>query len=108
MRTILIDPEAQTVEELDFKGDYKKIQMTIGCSCFTSFNIDGPDYETIYVDDEGLLQPSGFVFEYQGHPLVGRGLIMGCDDEGASIGTTLNLDDVKDNIQFRGERAFNA
>lgn len=107
MRTILIDPETQTVTELDFEGDFRDIQKTIGCSCFTCVHIDGDNQEAIFVDDEGLLKGSGFVFEFLGQPLVGKGLIMGCDDEGESIGTPLPLSTITDQIRWRGECTFN-
>ena len=36
MRAYLIDPEVQAVTEIDFLGDYKKIQQVIGCDSFTT------------------------------------------------------------------------
>jgi hypothetical protein len=33
-------------------------------------------------------------------PLVGKGLVLGCDDMGESISTTLTIDDLKSMIQF--------
>jgi hypothetical protein len=107
MRTILIDPEAQTVTELDFEGNYLDIQKTIGCRCFTVVGIDGPDQEGIFVDDEGLLHGEGFVFKFNGHPLVGKGLIMGCDNEGESIGTTLSVPVIRNQIEWLGICHFN-
>lgn len=107
MRTILIDPEAQTVTELDFEGDFRDIQKTIDCGCFTTLNINGPKMEAIYVDDEGLLKGSGFVFSFMGQPLVGKGLVMGCDMEGESIGTDMPLSAFTDQIEWMGECTFN-
>ena len=107
MRTILIDPETQTVTELDFEGGFHQIQKTIGCGCFTCVNIDGPDQEAIFVDDEGLLKGSGFVFSYMGTPLVGKGLVMGADEMGESKATTLPLSALTDEIEWMGEYTFN-
>jgi len=107
MRTILIDPVTQTVTELEFTGNYKKIQETIGCRCFTVVNIDGPDQEAIFIDDEGLLKESGHVFKFNDYPLVGKGLIMGCDKEGDSTGTTLSLSSITNQIEWMGECTFN-
>lgn len=107
MRTILIDPATQTVKELEFEGNYKKIQETIDCGCFDVVHIDGPNQEAIFIDDEGLLKGSGFVFAFMGKPLVGKGLIMGCDDEGESIGTTLSVSSIYNNIEWIGECTFN-
>ena len=36
MRAFLIDPELRTITEIDFAGDYKQIQRTIGCKSFTT------------------------------------------------------------------------
>ena len=107
MRTILIDPEARTIEELEFEGNYQDIQKTIGCSCFTTLNLGGETNDAVFVDDEGLLKGSGFVFTLNGHPLVGKGLIMGCDDEGESIGTTVKMSEVLGAVEWVGEREFN-
>lgn len=107
MRTILIDPETRTIQVHEFTGNYQKIQQTIGCSCFTTLNLGGETNDSIFVDDEGLLKGSGFVFTLNGHPLVGKGLIMGCDDEGESIGTTVDMSEVRAAIQWKGEHTFN-
>lgn len=107
MRTILIDPEAQTVTELDFKGNYKKIQETISCSCFTTLNLDNATNDAVFVDDEGMFNTSGFVFQFYNAKLIGKGLIMGCDAEGESAPAGISLDEVKNNIQWLGECTFN-
>ena len=36
MRAYLIHPEFRTITEIDFVGDYRKIQQTIGCHSFTT------------------------------------------------------------------------
>ena len=107
MKAIIIDPQTMTVEETDFVGDYRDIQNTVQCRCFTIVNIDGPTNDALFVDDEGLLKGSGHVFKYMGYPLVGRGLILGTDDEGESIGTGLTVPDVSANVEWVGECTFN-
>lgn len=107
MRTILIDPEKQTVEELEFMGNYTDIQNIIGCRCFTTLNLGGETNDAVFVDDEGLFHDSGYVFTIEGRPLVGKGLIMGCDDEGESISTTVSLEEVRYKVRFRGECTIN-
>jgi hypothetical protein len=113
MRTILIDPEAQTIEELDFEGNYKDIQRIIGCNCFTTVNIGNARIvkmpnDALFIDDEGLLNPSGFVFQFYDAKLVGKGLIIGCDDEGESAPADIDISEVRNNTQWLGEFNFNA
>ncbi len=108
MRTILIDPEARTIEELDFEGNYKDIQRTIGCSCFTTVNIGNSTQDALFIDDEGLLNPSGFVFQFYDVKLVGKGLIIGCDYEGESTPAGIDISEVRNNTQWLGEFNFNA
>lgn len=113
MRTILIDPEAQTIEELDFEGNYKDIQRIIGCSCFTTVSVGNARIvktpnDALFIDDEGLLNPSGFVFQFYDAKLVGKGLIIGCNDEGESAPAGIDISEVRNNTQWLGEFNFNA
>lgn len=100
MRAILINPEAKTVTEVEYTGDYKNIYDHIQAGCFTVVQIDERD--SIFVDDEGLYRLPQFYFMWKGYdqPLAGRGLILGVDAEGESIGTKLPLDYVKSMVSF--------
>lgn len=100
MRAILIDPEAKTITEVDYDGNYKSIYKLIGCQTFTVVGIN--DNESIFVDDEGLLNNPEFFFMWRGYhqPLAGKGLILGVDDEGESVETKLTLDYVVDHVTF--------
>ena len=48
MRAFLIDPELRTITEIDFAGDYKKIQQIIGCDSFTTGAFLNGSYEKGY------------------------------------------------------------
>lgn len=106
MKAIMINPETQTVEVIEFKGDFRDIQKAIDCRCFTTVSIDGPSMDSIFVDDEGLLASDGYVFDYLGHPIAGKGMILGCDSEGESISTGLSVVEVYRNINWRGYCEF--
>lgn len=106
MKAILIDPEAKTVSEVDYSGDWKDINTIIGSRSFDCVRLDGDTNDGLFVDDEGLMAESGFVFQMNDvHPLVGKGLIIGCDDEGDSISTSLKVSDIK--VSWYGENSFN-
>jgi len=100
MRGFLIDPEAKTITEVDHNGDYKQIYEFIGVDCFTVVQMD--DVNCVYVDDEGLLNNPRYFFTIQGYhqPLAGKGLVLGVDEEGETIGTNLELEDLQKIIRF--------
>ena len=50
MLAILIDPFTETIEVVDYSGDWQDISTLLGCSLFTT--IDLGDSDTLYVDDE--------------------------------------------------------
>lgn len=105
MQGILIDPKAHTVTLNDeYDGDFKTIYRIIGADLFDCVRID--DSETIYVDDEGLLNgkaaSDGFFYVIGDNPvaIAGRGLILATDDEGDSIATTLTVEKVNAMVRF--------
>lgn len=107
MRAILIDPTTKTISEVEHNGDYKEIYNLIECSTFEAVSI--VNNNTIYVDEEGLLdEEPGPFFQWEAYqPIPGKGLILATDEEGNSIGTTLELDFVRakvtwPDIEFEG------
>jgi hypothetical protein len=111
LRCILIDPVAKTVTESEYDGDnYKNIYKLLTdesnglkVDTFDAVRID--EHNAIFVDDNGLLRVHEggpeFYFRYgKGSPLVGRGLIIGNDDEGESVSASLPLKQVQDEITF--------
>ena len=81
MQAILIDTPKQTIEIVDYSGDYKDIYTLLGCELFTSVYLEGVGQDTLYVDDEGLYVENQVFFNIKGcpQPLAGRGLILGTD-----------------------------
>jgi hypothetical protein len=100
MKAILIDPKAETVTEVKHNGDYKQIYKLIDCELFTVLQID--DVNSIYIDDEGLLNDPKYFFNWRGYgqPLANKGLVLGCDEEGDTIGTTLSVEEVRAKVTF--------
>ena len=103
---ILIDPTTRTISEINLEGDFTKIQEAINCRCFTTAPMIGADdcymNEAVFVDDEGLFVKGNPVWkaDFLIQPLVGKGLILGCDEEGESITPTITLEQVKEAVQW--------
>jgi len=102
MQAILIDTPNQTIEIVDYSGDYKDIYGLLGCDLFTTVYLEGVGEDTLYVDDEGLYVENQVFFGIAGcpQPLAGRGLILGTDDEGDSTDCTSSLDTIKDKVTW--------
>ena len=102
MKAILIDAENKTVSDIEIEGDqlqgwYKAIKCEM---VEIALHLD--DHDSIVVDEEGLLKPAEYFFEYQGghQPFAGNGLIVGCDPEGETVGVKRKADEVRDKIKF--------
>ena len=114
----LIDPESQTVTQVDVCRDeygsvLKSMYDLLGCSCVDfgrnclSF-LPSESEDDLWFDDEGLYPNYGFGFQLPGSFLLaGRGLILGYNDEGDCISSTLTQTDVdflkKSIIYHRGK-----
>jgi hypothetical protein len=96
MKAIHINPFEKTVKEVDILGNLEDIYVLLGCRPLDAINYD--DKNVLYVDDEGLLKNDQRYFSINGKNFAGKGLVMGYDDEGDSIDTSLNADDL--NIQW--------
>jgi|TARA_R110000744_G_scaffold303454_1_gene412131 hypothetical protein len=101
MKGILIDAFNETVKEVVITGNYKEIYALVECRTFDCVDID--EYNTMYVDDEGLLKEPNRYFSIHGRDYAGNGLIIGNNDEGESIDSTLTVEQVKDMISFLPE-----
>lgn len=106
MRAILINPKDQTITEIEFIGDYKRIQQLIDADCFDCVRLGDEEENTIYVDDEGLIngvaQRVG-MFRVDGdNPayLAGKGLILATDAEGESAATKLDIEELRKIVAF--------
>ena len=92
MKAIHIDPFNKTVKEVDTHGNLEDIYNLLGCDTLDAVGID--EQNVLYVDDCGLLKNNQRYFNINGKVLAGNGVVIGFDDEGDSVDTSLNADDL--------------
>jgi hypothetical protein len=114
MRAILIDPQTQTLTEIELKtGDFCEICTAIGCRSFTTGAFlngsleAGFDSIDVSDDDMGGRPDPRFWFQVDAdrdrpssHPIAGRGLAIGTDKHGATCGLRIGLDELRARIAF--------
>lgn len=99
-RALLIDASTGVISEVRIK-DYEDIQTFIGCRCFTAVRLNNG--ETLYVDDEGLINGTtkGFTIAYGGGRLMGNGLVLGSTPDGDSCDTALSVKELAEEYGIR-------
>ena len=100
MRGILINPFDQTIKEVVYTGDFREVYSLIDCTTFDVVMLS--DADDLFVDDEGLLKDNRY-FSWSGRNFAGKGLILGHDDEGETIATTYDLQEVVDRVEWLPE-----
>lgn len=100
MLAILIDPFTETIEVVDYSGDWRDISTLLGCDLFTTVYID--DEDTLYIDDEGLYVEDQRYFKWKGYPqpLAGRGLVLGCTPDGDSTDSSKTIEQIQDMVEW--------
>lgn len=103
-----IDPTTQTITQVQVEAHkLDDIYKHIRAECFDTARLSTGD--SIYVDDEGLLNGAGntygmFIVKDEGYrhplPLAGHGLVLGCDAMGNSVDAKITLDDLQTMIEF--------
>lgn len=103
MRAYLIDPYKETVTEVEHDDTLESIYRYIEADTFDVAYVAGRG-GGVFVDDEGLFKRSLSAWVYLGYhsPLVGKGLMLGCDPEGNSIGPEPRLDSVQRHVIWFG------
>ena len=86
-KALLLNAKENTITEVVIK-DYTDISRLIGCQFFTTVQVNA-EGDTLYVDDEGLINGTevGFTFEGYDGPLMGNAVL---------LGTNRNTGDSKD------------
>lgn len=99
MNAYLIDPFEKTLTEVEYNGDFREICRLIDAQVFDLARL--PNGDAIYVDDEGLFKRNEF-FKHKGYgnPLAGKGLVLGCDEQGDSTSPSCTLDELLDQVEF--------
>lgn len=100
MRGILLNPFDQTVKEVNILGNIQDIYLLTECTIFDVVRLSESD--DMYVDDEGLLKDNRY-FSWSGRNFAGKALILGHDDEGETIATTYDLQEVVDRVEWLPE-----
>ena len=106
VKGILIDPPRLTVTPVYITNySYRSIYKICGFDCFTLAGVRDKDNNQngLFVDDEGLLNGTDFGFYcpfFYPEFLAGRGLILGCDEEGETIDTNLRVAEVVHGMQW--------
>ena len=100
MQAILIDPFTETIEVVDYSGDWRDISTLLGCDLFATVYID--DEDTLYIDDEGLYVEDQRYFKWEGYPqpLAGRGLVLGCTPDGDSTDSSKTVSEIQDMVTW--------
>ena len=109
MKAIKINPMDHEIIEIDLAEtedgsvDIHDIQKHLDCRFFDAVRINNKG-DAIYVDDEGLyregIQGVFFADEWYPDPLMGCGIVLGCDCAGESQPPTVTLDEVKRNVDM--------
>ena len=109
MKAIKINPlegeiiEIDLAEKEDGSVDIHDIQKHLDCRFFDVVRINNKG-DGIYVDDEGLYRTGvQGVFKadkWYPQPLMGCGIILGCDCSGESQPPTITLEEAKRNIDM--------
>lgn len=99
---ILVDPNTRTVTEVELKGDYTAIYPLIDAQRFDAVHF-GDDGDSVLVDDEGLMFEGNKVWNFSSvphQPIIGKGLIVGIDTEGETVGAVISIDQVRNSIEW--------
>ena len=98
MKGIIINPYNETIKPVEYTGDWRDIALLIECDTFTVSRVD--EVNDLYLDDEGLLIQPNRYFMWKKQVFAGNGLLLGHNEEGDSIETTLTLKDVEDAVEW--------
>lgn len=111
MRGYLVDPFTKTVTEVDTTG-YPHFKTLIEVDIIAAVNIaEYPENsdtlyskrDTVWVDDEGLLKSGEQAFfQVKGYnqPLAGKGILLGSDEEGETVGAYMQFELFKSMVSF--------
>lgn len=112
MQCYLIDPFNKTIVSMAYPvanggaEELRNLYKMVNCNRIESVHIHHYR-DAIYVDEEALLsnleQQAFFSYEMPNggfHFLVGKGLDIGCDDEGNATAPVIQLEELKNRIQW--------
>lgn len=95
MKAILIDAKNRVVQEIENKGDLDAIYKALDVEMIEVGNYDPETGDTMYVDEEGLINGTTVGFELFGRQYAGSGIIFGTNPEtGDNASAVTKLEDV--------------
>lgn len=105
---ILIDPKQKSITEVKSDGRFQleEIYELTGCRCVSAFDL--PNYDTAFVDDEGLIKGAEHIenvgcykFKWAGQShLVGKTLIVGTSDDGETASCKSTIEELEGQIEW--------
>ena len=95
LRAILIDPLLRVISEVNVDNDLQSFYDILNIRSLAMVNIDNTN--SLYIDDEGLLNNSNSLFKIASYavPLAGRALVVAHNEEGETVETTLDIDQIR-------------
>ena len=106
MKAILIDVKTQEIKEVEYDNTLQNIYDLIDCRAFDLVRLNEVDgiFNSIFVDDEGLLKESNRYFKtWNGNTYAGKGLLLDTDDEGNSTDVSVSVLQVQSSVRFLPE-----
>jgi hypothetical protein len=103
MRAILIDAVNHTVTEIQHKGDLDGIYRSLNVEMIEVGHYDQETGDTMYVDEEGLINGTELGFTLFNREYMGSGIIFGSTPEGENASAVTDLKTIKP-IFFKLER----
>jgi hypothetical protein len=95
---ILIDSEKRIIDEVQYT-DYKSIQKHIGCDLFCVGDTL-ENHDTLYIDDEGLINGTKHGFYWNGRLFAGNGLLCGSTSEGKNQNVQTRIGQIENMVKF--------
>ena len=95
LRAILIDPFLRVISEVNVDNDLQSFYDILNIRTLAMVNIDNTN--SLYIDDNGLLNDNNSLFEIASYaqPLAGRALVVAHNEEGETVETTLDIDQIR-------------
>lgn len=104
MIAYLVDPDKETVTEVQHNGDWREINTLIGSQYFEAYSLY-KNGDTVYVGDEAALHatPDSKYFIFHSprcYPFLGKGLILGSFPDGESRNPQTSIDTIRKHVFF--------
>lgn len=106
MKAVLIDPENQTVTDVEIEaGNLEQIYKLMDCRLVDFVQLY-PNGDGVFIDDEGMLIEEQHFFHHinYDHSLAGKALLVGTGNEGETIAPDRDAVETYGHVTFLGDR----